>query len=615
MADQPLLVSLRKALTDLRAGRHEVVQVRCLDILREIPAQPQARAMLRAAALGGGDRGRARAAAGALARAGAVGDALEVLAALIRADPRDTEAWRALGVMQIRAGDVEGGERSLRQGLGYGPDDASLLIPLGISVAGRGRHDEAAALTERAVAACPESLAARWADLSIMPRVYGCDAEVARWRSRYRASLAVFAETCAEAGPGFARASLHHAQDAFYSHYACADDDVDLQRTFGHAIHGLVASAAPELVAPLQPTRRGGPMRVAFVSSMWRGHTVSRLFGSWIRELDREQFTVDLWQLGRSDATTVALGEGCSRVEVRANGSPLETARAIRASQPDAVVFPELGMDPRVLVVAAARLAPLQAMAWGHPVTSGLPTVDAFLTSASMEPEDGERAVTESLVRLPGLGVGIRRPAPPPRETGRASFGLAPEDIVYLCTQSIFKLLPRGDAFFARVAAAVPAGRFVFRAADDVPGGPQFRARLQAAFRAAGADPAAIITVGSLPYPLFQDLNAVSDVFLDGPDWSGGVTTIDALAAGSVPVTTWGPLMRMRHTAAILTELGVADTIGADVDDAVEIAVRLGRDPEWRTALRSRLTRALADLWDDDRSVRALETWLLEARR
>ena len=39
-------------------------------------------------------------------------------------------------------------------------------------------------------------------------------------------------------------------------------------------------------------------------------------------------------------------------------------------------------------------------MAWGHPETSGLPTIDYFLTSALMEPEDGDDHYTERLVRL-----------------------------------------------------------------------------------------------------------------------------------------------------------------------------------------------------------------------
>jgi protein O-GlcNAc transferase len=76
-------------------------------------------------------------------------------------------------------------------------------------------------------------------------------------------------------------------------------------------------------------------------------------------------------------------------------------------------------------------------------------------------------------------------------------------------------------------------------------------------------------------------------------------------------VTTWGPLMRTRHTAAILTELGVTETIAADADAYVSIAVRLGRDGGWHRSLQAALAVALPELWDDKRSVRALEAWLL----
>ena len=44
--------------------------------------------------------------------------------------------------------------------------------------------------------------------------------------------------------------------------------------------------------------------------------------------------------------------------------------------QLDVAVFPELGMSPRTWRLAMLRSAPVQAVGWGHPVTTGLPSID-----------------------------------------------------------------------------------------------------------------------------------------------------------------------------------------------------------------------------------------------
>ena len=65
-----------------------------------------------------------------------------------------------------------------------------------------------------------------------------------------------------------------------------------------------------------------------------------------------------------------------------------------------------------------------------------------FLSSALMEPEDGERHYTETLVRLPNLSIHYQPPDPTTGTLTRASLGLRPETIVYLCCQSLFKYHP-----------------------------------------------------------------------------------------------------------------------------------------------------------------------------
>ncbi len=594
--------ALLGAIDDLERGEHDRVIDRCARILAIAPGDAGARALLRVA----GERGAPGRAAAALQTAGDLRGAAALWSLAIQRSPRSPGPWRALAALQVVVGDRASAERTLRQALGVVGEHVGLLGDLGAVLVRSGDADGAAACTERAVALAPDDLAIAFADLRVMPVLHSDLASVDRWRARYVARLRALAARCDGAYLGQARAALGAVGDAFYAHYACRVDDVELQRIYGGMVHGLVARVRPPLVAPLPARPARARRRVAFVSSMWRSHTIGRLFGGWVGALDRDRFSVELWQLGPADAFTERLAARCDHVRVAPHAVAEDLGHALRERELDAVVFPEVGMDARVVRLAAMRLAPRQGVSWGHPVTTGLPTVDTFLTSAAMEPPGAEAHYTERLLALPGLGICLLEPDRAPGLRDRASFGLAEDDVVLLCTQSVFKLLPHRDRLFADIVRAVPRGRLVLLARDQ----PVVRATLDARLEAAGIPPDRRLVLPSLDHGDFLDLNTHADVWLDGPDWSGGMTTLEALACGAVPVTLDGPLMRTRHTRAILETLGVTDTIAETPEAWVATAVALGTDPARREALRARLAAALPRLWGDRRGVRALEAWI-----
>jgi predicted O-linked N-acetylglucosamine transferase (SPINDLY family) len=73
--------------------------------------------------------------------------------------------------------------------------------------------------------------------------------------------------------------------------------------------------------------------------------------------------------------------------------------------------------------------------------------------------------------------------------------------------------------------------------------------------------------------------------------------------------------MRGRHSYAILRMLGITETIAASPGEYVDIAVRLARDPAWRTAIRDKIAANRSSILADPAPVRALEDWLDEVVR
>ena len=144
----------------------------------------------------------------------------------------------------------------------------------------------------------------------------------------------------------------------------------------------------------------------------------------------------------------------------------------------------------------------------------------------------------------------------------------------------------------------------------------QFRGRLDRAFAALGLDAAKhCVFLPRLPVDQFVAAIGQCDVVLDSIGWSGGNTTLEGLAHDVPIVTMPGPMMRGRHTMAILRMMGVTDTIAETLDDYVAIAARLGRDLLWRAAVRQRISENKNRIYRDSEAIVALEGFLCRAAR
>src|SRR5205807_2207952 len=125
----------------------------------------------------------------------------------------------------------------------------------------------------------------------------------------------------------------------------------------------------------------------------------------------------------------------------------LETVQQqIAARQLDVLFYLDIGMDPFTYFLAFARLAPVQCTSLGHPLTSGIPTVDYYLSSRELEPAGAQEHYSEHLVLLENIPNYFARPqlSGPPR--CRRDFGLEDDSHLYLCVQALFKIHPDFDA-------------------------------------------------------------------------------------------------------------------------------------------------------------------------
>jgi protein O-GlcNAc transferase len=100
------------------------------------------------------------------------------------------------------------------------------------------------------------------------------------------------------------------------------------------------------------------------------------------------------------------------------------------------------------------------------------------------------------------------------------------------------------------------------------------------------------------------------DIILDSIGWSGCNSTLESLPHDLPIVTLAGALMRGRHTSAILTMMGVTETIAGTIDTCVATAARLARDRAWYAQIRADMAANKHCVYCDGACIAALEQFL-----
>ena len=439
-----------------------------------------------------------------------------------------------------------------------------------------------------------------------LPPVYASAAAVMEQRARFADGLEALHAEFDDARLARCEPSLDQLRWTNFLLPYQGGDDRALQARYGEFVARAARRFAPALCAP--PKRNDGPRRrVGLFSSAFRYSTVGSYFGSWVGALTRAGFETIVFQLGPTfDDVTEAIGRDATRL-VKLYEAPLaHIAERVREARCDLLLYPDAAVDARIVPLTALRLAPVQVSAWGHPVTTGMATIDAYLSCAEMEPDDATTQYGERLLLLPGIGTRYPRPNAPARRQ-RAELGL-PTGNLYAVPQSLFKVHPETDAVLATIAARDAAARIVLFASERPGATRTVMARLAAALRDAGADPERqLVFLPLVPRSRFLEICAACDVMVDTPHWSGGNTAIDALVAGLPVAARPGRFMRGRQSLAMLRRLGVADAlVGHDAASQAEIALRCAQDLAFAADVRSRIAAGLPALFDGDAALVAL---------
>jgi predicted O-linked N-acetylglucosamine transferase (SPINDLY family) len=394
----------------------------------------------------------------------------------------------------------------------------------------------------------------------------------------------------------------------FYLPYQ-ADNVVVLQSQYGNWLHQIMKANYPQWSMPLlmPPLKENHKIRIGYASNYLHSYSGTLWLTGWLKYCDHDNFEIYCYYTGNQPDPITEKFQEYSDFFYHIPGNLPAVCQQIMTDKLHILVYPEIGMDAPTMQMAGLRLAPVQCTAWGHPVTTGLPTIDYFLSSQLMEGENAQEHYSEKLILLPNIGVAYPEPYIPPVVKTRSNYGLSDNDIIYLCCQAPFKYLPQYDFILAEIASRVSQAKFVFLR------GTVLKPRLERAFAAVGLNSEDYCVHLNIPARLdYVMINLLSDVYLDTFTWSGGNTSLEAIACNLPIVTCPGEFMRGRHTDSFLKLLGVTDTIAKNEAEYIDIAVKLGIDKNWRNSISEMMSQNHHYLFDDQACIVGLEAFYKE---
>lgn len=360
-----------------------------------------------------------------------------------------------------------------------------------------------------------------------------------------------------------------------------------------------------------------GRVHLGIVTAYARDHSVYHaLLRGWIERLPREQIRISVFHLGGArDATTLEAQRHVEFVEC-AGLSFGQCVSRIGSQQLDVLLYPEIGMDPTTVQLASMRLAPVQIVAWGHPESSGLPTLDHYLSAEAFEPPQAQSHYSEQLCALPNLGCYYEPFDVKPSAIDLGALGLDGSRPILLCTGTPYKYAPEYDEVLVELARRLPNCQLVFFRSPVLSLGERLLSRLRAAWRAAGLDPQRNLrTIAWQPREEFFGLMSRADLYLDGLGFSGFNSVMQALECELPVVAYEGRFMRGRFASGILRQLGLTELIATDREQFVQQVVRLSQDDSLKQMLRERLRSQVPQLYRDQSAIDGLAQFLLKTAR
>ena len=236
-----------------------------------------------------------------------------------------------------------------------------------------------------------------------------------------------------------------------------------------------------------------------------------------------------------------------------------------------------------------SRFAPVQIVSWGHPETTGINTIDYFLSSTLFELDNTKKKYSEKLVCLSQFPSYYE----PPQNLGlmknRKDLKL-PENVrLYGCPQTLFKLHPDFDAILAKILVRDPKGYIVLIGGKGKIKywSEALKKRWTKSFSILNER---VLFTKNLSLLEYISLCNCTDVLLDPFYFGGGNSILEAMMVGTPTVTMPGTYLRTNIATAAYKQMKISKPpIAQNSKEYIDLAIKLAQNSEKNRSLKKKL--------------------------
>lgn len=343
---------------------------------------------------------------------------------------------------------------------------------------------------------------------------------------------------------------------------------------------------------------RPGKIRVGYISSYFGEHAVSHYMLNRILCYNREKFSVYIFALGeRNDQITAKIKESCDHFYSFLDASDIGAiAGTILDAHLDVLIYPDIGLDTFTYFLAGLQLAPVQCALAGHGTTTGLSTIQYYI-SGDFETEEAQLHYRENLVRLPSLGAVQFPPRIFQKHPQRQDFHIPEQAIVFISCANSIKHHPARDKLLITILRRVPEAYLILKPFPSTTLiEPAFMQRISAVAQKAKVQDRLLVLPPMKHNENVLGLLTLADLQLDTYPYGGWTTNLEALYMGLPIITQQGSLARSRWGAGMLKALGINQGIADTENEFVEWAVKLAKDDVLRTHIKNKIKQTVKQI-------------------
>jgi len=331
------------------------------------------------------------------------------------------------------------------------------------------------------------------------------------------------------------------------------------------------------------------PHHIAVATSKWfASSAVYKCLHEFLKTL-KPEYKMTLIHLGhpRNDLETSLFDEV---IPIRFEGSSLSIS-PLQTNTFGLIYYPDIGMDYEGKFLSNLKIAPIQVMGYGHPVSTFGSQIDYFLGGQTVEdPNLSEGSYSERLVLIPGMGVHPVYPSYIPARGTIPEWHERPENkfiincswgsrkINYPLLQTLLKIKDRTSKDLL----------FRFYPGSGINLMNSYLPILQDLQEVFGKDSVSLIP--QVSYKVYMDLLSVGSFSLDAFPFGGFNTILDSLVTGC-PVITWeGNRSFNRIASAFMRQIDLEECIAKSEEEYIQKAVELIDSEDKLESLRKKIT-------------------------